>query len=110
MTVAEVAAVRETIAPLTYAESWDRVGLLLGWALLVATMRDLPRLDNRVLPLADVAGDRSDWLARLLGINGVLEAVVVEEEGIALLKVDPEQLDEVALKQWSADGAGTLQT
>lgn len=85
-------------------------GLLAAWAVLVLSMRELPRLDNRVLSLLSESVDRATWVERLLAVDGVLEAVVVPEEGVALLKVDPVRLDEVALARWSRDDAQGLQT
>ena len=84
--------------------------LAVFWLLAVLLMRELPKLDTRVLPLSGDAGDQATWVARLVSVEGVLEAVVVPEEGIALLKVDPRQLDEVALAKWSRDDAAGQQT
>lgn len=84
--------------------------LLVVWLLLVLTMRELPKLDNRVLSLSGHEADQDTWVNRLVSVDGVLEAVVVPEEGIALLKIDPANLDEVALSKWSRDDAAGLQT
>jgi len=59
-------------------------------------LRELPKLDNRVLMLAP----GQDWqqLARdLQTVPGVVETVIVEEQALALLKVDAGQLDEARL-------------
>ncbi|MBL7252314.1 MFS transporter [Alloalcanivorax sp. C16-2] len=70
--------------------------LAVVWLACLWGMRELPKLDNRVIHLEN----RQDWgevAARLRGVPGVLEAVVVAEQSLALLKVDNKQLDEEAL-------------
>ena len=92
--------------------SWAFIGgavLVLGWLLALIGMPALPRMDNRVLALAGREHD-SIWLERLHNVEGVIEAVLVPEEGIALLKVDPARLDEVALEKWASDDAQAVQT
>jgi hypothetical protein len=91
--------------------SWAFIGgagLVLFWFLALLGMPALPRVDNRVLTLAGGASER--LLDELQGVDGVLEAVLVPEECIALLKVDPERLDEVALGKWTSDDARAVQT
>lgn len=92
--------------------SWAFIGgagLVLLWFLVLLGMPALPRVDNRVLELARGMGDEG-LLDELQGVDGVLEAVLVPEEGIALLKVDPERLDELALGKWTSDDARAVQT
>lgn len=70
--------------------------LAVVWLVCLWGMGELPKLDNRVIHLAN----RQDWgevAGRLRGVPGVLEAVVVAEQSLALLKVDNKQLDEEAL-------------
>ena len=70
--------------------------LALIWLLVLVGMKELPRLDNRVLSLAP----GNDWAAlaeRLRSVPGVVETVVVEEQALALLKVDSSLLDEQQL-------------
>lgn len=66
------------------------------WLLVLRGMRELPKLDNRVIHLNHNV-DRSHAAERLRAVPGVLEAVVVAEQSLALLKVDGKQLDEEAL-------------
>src|SRR5690606_10168664 len=73
--------------------------LTAAWLLLVLGMPPLAKLDSRVLPLAVAAGEADRWVTALLAVDGVLEAVVLPESGIALLKVDPASVDEAALAQ-----------
>jgi len=67
------------------------------WLLVLRGMRELPKLDNRVIHLNGNV-DRGQVAERLRAVPGVLEAVVVAEQGLALLKVDGKQLDEKALE------------
>ncbi|MBF1801011.1 MFS transporter [Alloalcanivorax profundimaris] len=66
------------------------------WLAYLWRMRELPKLDNRVIHLAGHQ-DWGDTAARLRSVPGVLEAVVVAEQSLALLKVDNQLLDEDAL-------------
>ena len=77
---------------------WLAAALSLLWLPVAAGMRELPRLDNRVLYLESGGMESDEWNRRLLAVEGVLEAVVVREEGVAMLKVDPARLDEQALE------------
>ncbi len=77
--------------------------LTAGWLLLVFGMPPLAKLDNRVLPLVVAADEADRWVNELLAVDGVLEAVVLPEAGIALLKVDPASVDEAALTRLSGD-------
>ncbi len=72
-------------------------GLGVIWLLVLHGMRELPKLDNRVVHLGPGV-DRGQAAQRLRAVPGVLEAVVVAEQGLALLKVDGKQLDEAALE------------
>ena len=66
------------------------------WLVVLTGLRELPKLDNRVLMLAP----GQDWqkLAReLQTVPGVVETVIVEEQALALLKVDAGELDEARL-------------
>ncbi|WP_288368362.1 MFS transporter [uncultured Alcanivorax sp.] len=77
--------------------------LALIWLLVLVGMKELPRLDNRVLSLAP----GNDWAAlaeRLRSVPGVVETVVVEEQALALLKVDSSLLDEQQLQGVAGTG------
>lgn len=80
-------------------------GLLLTllWLAVAATMRPPPRLANQVLQVGRLTREQARQLAASLnGVNGVREAVVVAEDGVAYLKVDPQALDQNALREISA--------
>jgi len=66
------------------------------WLLVLRGMPELPKLDNRAIHL-NHSVDRSHAVDRLRAVPGVLEAVVVADQNLALLKVDGKQLDEEAL-------------
>lgn len=76
------------------------------WLLVLHGMNELPKLDNRVIHLnSNVDGGHA--AQRLRAIPGVLEAVVVAEQRLALLKVDDKQLDEEALAALAAEVTGS---
>ena len=77
-------------------------GLAVVWLLYLWGMGELPKLDNRVVRL-EAGQDPGDAAARLRAIPGVLEAVVVAEQGLALLKVDNRSLDEQALLAFAGE-------
>ena len=83
---------------------WAAAVLCVGWLVLVLGMPPLVKLESRVLPLPVAAEQADDWASRLLSVQGVLEAVALPEDGIALLKVAPAELDEAALAR-QAEGA-----
>ena len=69
-------------------------GLCAGWWLIAAGLRQPRRLTVEQLHIGGVEPESVDALtARLLAVPGVIEAVVVSEEGIAWLRVDPRHLD-----------------
>src|SRR5690606_23897439 len=82
--------------------------LTAGWLLLVLGMPPLAKLDSRVLPLVVAAEEADRWVSQLLAVEGVLEAVVLPESGIALLKVDPASLDEAALALLTGDAVAQV--
>jgi len=78
-------------------------GLCVGWALIALGLREPRRLSVERLPVGAVERDSVDMLtARLLGVPGVIEAVVVAEERIAWLRVDRRLLDRGALHALSS--------
>ncbi|HET6655674.1 MAG TPA: MFS transporter [Gammaproteobacteria bacterium] len=74
-------------------------GLAVCWLLVAMTMPAPRHLASRLIriPKTRDRAEREQLSARLLAIAGVAEAVVVAEEGVAYLKVDNRELDEVAL-------------
>lgn len=74
-------------------------GAALLWWGLAWTMR-LPRpVSSYVVSLEEQSGPADDVAARLSGVPGVEEAVVVAEEGVAYLKVDRSRFDADALAE-----------
>lgn len=71
----------------------------LLWLLVGSSMRPPGRYSSRLVSLDSVrtGGDSSDLVARLRSVPGVVEAVVVPDERVAYLKIDRDQLDDVAL-------------
>lgn len=70
----------------------------LAWLLLASGMRRPGTYSSRLVNLhAGAAAVTTDLGDRLRAVPGVVEAVVVADEGVAYLKVDRRQLDEAAL-------------
>ncbi len=71
--------------------------------LLVASGMSRPRnLRNQLLNVGVLSADESDdLLARIRSVTGVVEATIVNEEGVAYLKVDPDMMDPSALDAFS---------
>lgn len=71
------------------------------WLLAASGMRRPGRYSSRLLNLAEVSPDHGagDLAARLRSVPGVIEAVVVADEGVAYLKVDRDRLDDGALDE-----------
>jgi MFS family permease len=71
-----------------------------AWVLLALGMRKPGRYTSRLLNLGRMEQGLAGELAgRLRGVSGVVEAVVVADEGVAYLKVDRDQLDAAALDE-----------
>jgi len=73
------------------------LALAIIWLLVLSGLKELPRLENRVLQLQP----GQDWqvLSRQLHrVPGVEEVVVVEELAMVLLKIDTGALDESQLQ------------
>jgi multidrug efflux pump subunit AcrB len=80
-------------------------GVALVWLAAAATMQRPSSLSSRLVPLGPLGKRRADELAaRLSGVPGVAEAVVVADEEVAYLKVDRARLDEQALARAAAHG------
>jgi predicted MFS family arabinose efflux permease len=68
------------------------------WLLVSLTMPDPTYYVSRLLNVGQIDDLEARWIAtRLQQVRGVVEAVVVADEGVAYLKVQPDTLDEVAM-------------
>jgi len=79
-----------------------QAGAVIGviWLLLASGMRKPGRYASRLVNCGPMQRDVAGALAeRLRGVPGVVEAVVVAEEGVAYLKVNRDQLDEAELDE-----------
>ena len=78
--------------------------LCAGWILIATGLRQPRRLSVEQLRVGVVESESVDALtAQLLAVPGVVEAVVVVEDGIAWLRVDLGQLDRRSLRALSSD-------
>ena len=76
---------------------------LASWFALVVSMREPRFLATQQLRVRASNADEAATLARrLAAVPGVAEAIVLAEEGIAYLKVDPQTLDEKQLESVTA--------
>ena len=74
------------------------------WFLLAVTMREPPYLSSYLIKVGEVDARQAEALARrLLQEEGVEEALVLPEDGVAYLKVDMERVDEAALANYSSE-------
>ncbi|HEX2237773.1 MAG TPA: MFS transporter [Gammaproteobacteria bacterium] len=79
---------------------------ILLWAALMIGMRNPGRLSNYLLKVGPIDEQRARAMAdRLTQVQGVTEAVVVPEDGLAYLKVDRQVLDEGRLREFSTSTA-----
>ena len=71
--------------------------LIALWLLFAVSMKAPPAVKSRMFHLEGMSADAGRRLAeRLAALNGVREAVVLADEGVALLKVDMHAWDEQA--------------
>jgi MFS family permease len=78
----------------------------LLWALAMVGMPNPQTLSSYMLNVGRLSADRARVIAdRLARVEGVAEAVIIPEDGVAYLKVDPKLLDEARLREFSASAA-----
>ncbi len=78
--------------------------MALLWLLFAASMQAPRHLTSRLLNVGRPSADEAGQIAtELMKIQGVAEAVVIAEEGVAYLRVNRKQLDERALLAYAAD-------
>lgn len=76
-------------------------GLMLAWLVTAAGMRTPPAVKTRMFHVGQMDADQARQLSRRLGtLTGVMEAAVIAEEGVAILKV--------ALHGWDEQSALNL--
>ncbi len=93
-------------------EMWDQAGLMAvnavliaGWFLGAWRYLEVRNLSGRVVNVTLNEGERPNDLANaLLSLRGIEDAVVVESEGVAYLKIDNSAFDEAALETFLATG------
>jgi MFS family permease len=69
------------------------------WFFVSLTMRRPGNYASRLLNVGKIGDREARWMAvRLQQVRGVVEAVVVADEGVAYLKVEPDQLDQPAMQ------------
>jgi predicted MFS family arabinose efflux permease len=74
------------------------MAIALAWLAVAATMRKPGRYSNYLARLGAVDRQQAGGLAaRLEAVPGVIEAVVVPDEGVAYLKIDRTHFDEAAI-------------
>ncbi len=72
--------------------------VLALWFLIALWMREPKLLQTHILPLRLAMGQKPQEIAlKLTAVPGVAEAVVIPEEGVAYLKVDPQLFNEKAI-------------
>ncbi|MGD8711837.1 MAG: MFS transporter, partial [Thiohalophilus sp.] len=77
-------------------------GLAGVWLLLVLTMRQPAYYSSQMLNVGQMSEQQAASLVReLTAVPGVMEAIIIAEEGIAYLKVDKPRLDQSALFSYS---------
>jgi MFS family permease len=78
------------------------VGMAALWLLVAWGMASPSYLSNYLLPVGALEEDHAALLAKkLLEVDGVAQAVVIAEEGVAYLKVDLTSFDEHALNAYA---------
>jgi predicted MFS family arabinose efflux permease len=78
----------------------------LGWLFAALTMRRPRYLSSYLLNVGRMDAARArDMVVELTRVRGVAEAVVIAEEGVAYLKVEPKALDQERLQRFSVSPA-----
>lgn len=78
------------------------IGVLLVWLYLASTMRSPRYLSSYLLRVGSIDAAQARELSNeLTAVQGVAEAVVLVEDGMAYLKVDSKALDEDALRRFT---------
>jgi hypothetical protein len=76
--------------------------MALIWLLIARSMPDPSYLSNYLLPVGKLdESEVSGLVAKLLAIDGVDDAVVIAEDGVAYLKVDLKVVDQQVLDDYA---------
>jgi predicted MFS family arabinose efflux permease len=80
-------------------------GMALLWLLFAWGMHDPTYLSNYLLPVGDLdEGEVGNLVAKLMAIDGVNDAVIIAEDGVAYLKVDLGVVDRKRLDEYAVQG------
>lgn len=80
------------------------VSMLAIWVALALTMKQPQYVNSFLLRVGKLDAEAAAALnQKLLGVTGVVESMIVLEEGVAYLKVDKKQLDEQSLYRYSVN-------
>lgn len=78
---------------------WFCAGMLVLWAIVACSFRELRHLESRVFMLTETGPEADRWLEGVLALEGVVEGLIVAEDHIAIIKLDPSVMDDDRLKQ-----------
>ncbi len=74
--------------------------MMLTWLMLALTMQPPPAVSSKMYHVEGLTGEQARGLAaKLSGLQGVREAIVLAGEGVALLKVDQKGWDQAGAEQ-----------
>jgi len=76
---------------------WLVLGILLAWFVIAASMKKPRNLSTFLMKVGNITEQQ------LLAVDGVIEAVIIREEGVAYLKVQKSILNEEKLSSYAAD-------
>lgn len=80
--------------------------MLMFWLVAAMTMRQPRYLSTLMLRVGKMGSEQVKTVElEIAGVKGVAEVVVNRDDGVAYLKVDSQQVDEVALERFSLRGA-----
>ena len=91
---------------LTYAEItallYVNASICVVWLLLCRNLQSLNGIESRIIHLRTFDGMSANTLLEgLLSVNGVVDAVLIEEERVAYLKIKSDLFDESQLQQFT---------
>jgi hypothetical protein len=79
--------------------------MILIWFFVARGMSDPSYLSNYLLPVGELDESQVTTLAaQLMAIDGVADAVIIAEDGVAYLKVDLKIVDQAVLDGYAVQG------